>query len=297
MADRDEATSAELLSARWGLTDVTVVERLQTYPTRLVERIVSVQGSFAVKVDDAPGALVQGSEQVQSAVARALPRQVPRIVPDLSGGLFVVDQGRRVTVYEDIDGDRPAAIAQTWSALGTILARLHALPAVPRPFGIPVQAAADELARQADDYPFGEDFCPLTQRVRRIRDDPVATIHGEVNLSNVRQRPDGELVLLDWDSAGTGPIAIDLGYPLICVFHDEDLTWHPDHAEAFYGTYAEHSTTPMPPPEQIFDAALMHAMRYLRFANTRKRWARIGHAISQEASLIETLTRAISPSS
>ena len=296
MANRDEATSSELLSARWGLTDVTVVERLQTYPTRFVERIVSGQGSFAVKVDDAPGPLVEGSEQVQSAVASELPRHVPAIVPDLSGALYVVDRRRRVTVYEDIDGGRPAPGAQTWTALGTLLARMHALPTVPRPFGISVQAAANELARQADDYPFGEDFRSLTHRVRRIRDHPAATVHGEVNLSNVRQRPNGELVLLDWDSAGTGPIAIDLGYPLICVFHDEDLTWHPDHAGAFYGAYAEHSTTPMPSPEQIFDAALMHAMRYLRFANTRKRWARIGHAISQEESLIETLTRAISPS-
>ena len=52
----------------------------------------------------------------------------------------------------------------------------------------------------------------------------------------------------------------------------------------------------MPPPEQIFDAALMHAMRYLRFANTHKRWARIGIAISHEASLIEMLTRAIGTS-
>ncbi|MGH3490916.1 MAG: hypothetical protein ACRDP8_23765 [Actinopolymorphaceae bacterium] len=64
-------------------------------------------------------------------------------------------------------------------------------------------------------------------------------------LSNVRQRPDGELVLVDWDAAGTGPIAIDLGYPLICVFHDEDLTRHADHAAAFYAAYAENSTTPV----------------------------------------------------
>ncbi len=196
-------------------------------------------------------------------------------------------------VYEDIDGGQPAAIAQTWGALGTILARMHALPAVPRPFGISVQGAANELARQADDYPFAEDFRSLTQRVRRIRDHPAATIHGEVNLSNVRQRPDGDLVLLDWDAAGNGPIALDLGYPLICVFHDEDLTWHGDHAAAFYAAYAEYSVTPMPSPEQIFDAALMHAMRYLRFANTHKRWARVRHAISHEVSTIETLTRAI----
>ncbi|REF36225.1 phosphotransferase family protein [Thermasporomyces composti] len=149
------------------------------------------------------------------------------------------------------------------------LARIHALPPVPQPFAIPVQAAANELDQHAADYPFADEFRSLIHRVRRISECPAATIHGEINLSNVAQRPDGELVLLDWDEAGTGPIAIDLGYPLICVFFDEDLTWHADHAVAFYTGYTESSTTPIPSPEQIVDAALMHAMRYLRFATPR----------------------------
>lgn len=289
----DSATRSSLLGRRWGLTGITVLERLQTFPTRYVERIASDQGGFAVKVDDAPGALVEGSEQVQSAVAIALPQHVPAIVPDLSGALHVIDRGRRVTVHEDIGGGRPASNARTWSGLGVVLARLHALPAVSRPFAIPVQAAANELDRQAADYSFAEDFGALTQRVRRIGDDPAATVHGEVNLSNVRQRSDGELVLLDWDAAGTGPVALDLGYPLICVFLDEDLTWHADHAVAFYRAYAENSVTAVPSPEQVFDAALMHAMRYLRFANTTNRWARTKHAVSNEARLLELLTRTL----
>ncbi|WP_345482868.1 phosphotransferase [Actinopolymorpha pittospori] len=170
---------------------------------------------------------------------------------------------------------------------------MHALPTVSKDFAIPVQAAANELDQQAGDYPFAEDFRSLTHRVRRISDQPGATIHGEVNLSNVRQRPDGDLVLLDWDAAGTGPIALDLGYPLICVFHDEDLTWHPDHAAAFYAGYAKNSTGTIPSPEQIFDAALMHALRYLRFANTAQRWTRARYAINQEARLLEFLARTI----
>ncbi len=38
--------------------------------------------------------------------------------------------------------------------------------------------------------------------------------------------------MLDWDEAGTGLSAIDLGYPLICEFLTEDLIWHGELAEA-----------------------------------------------------------------
>ncbi|WP_238362514.1 phosphotransferase enzyme family protein [Actinopolymorpha pittospori] len=290
----DGATSSNLLREGWGLTGVSLLQRLQTYPTRYVGRIVCDQGCFAVKVDADPGPGVEGSQHVQLAVARALAHHVPAIVPDLSGAPYVVDKdGRRLTVFEDIRGGQPTSSAPTWHRLGAILAQMHALPTVSKDFAIPVQAAANELDQQASDYPFAEDLRSLTHRVRRISDQPAATIHGEVNLSNVRQRPDGDLVLLDWDAAGTGPIALDLGYPLICVFHDEDLTWHPDRAAAFYAGYAENSTGTIPSPEQIFDAALMHALHYLRFANTAQRWARARYAINQEARLLEFLARTI----
>lgn len=112
-------------------------------------------------------------------------------MPGRSGALSVVDGGRRVTVYEDIGGGRPAAHAKTWRGLGAILAKMHGLAPVPRPFAIAIQAAADELERQADDYPFADQFRSLIPRVRRISEQPAATIHGEINLSKVCQRPNG----------------------------------------------------------------------------------------------------------
>lgn len=280
------------LQEYWGLTGVTAVERLQTFPTRFVQRISSEQGCFAVKVDAEPGAAVEGSACVQLAVGAALPRHVPSIKRDRSGALAVVEQGQRITVAEDISGGRPASNIRTSSRLGALLADLHALPSVPRPYAIPVPAAADELARQANDYPFAATFRTLSDRVRRIADQPAATIHGELNLSNVVQRCDGDLVLVDWDQAGTGPIALDLGYPLICVFLHEDLSWHAEQAAAFYTGYIEHSTAQLPAAETIFDAAILHAMRYVGFANTTDRWARIEHALAHEADLAPTLPRA-----
>jgi len=53
--------TSELLKSRWGLTGVRLLERLRTYPTRFVERVASDQGWFAVKVDEAPGAIEEGS--------------------------------------------------------------------------------------------------------------------------------------------------------------------------------------------------------------------------------------------
>lgn len=292
----DPVLIEDVLDSHWGLTGVTVIERLQTYSTRQVRRITSDQGRFAVKVDYGAALVNREIGHVQAAVARALPRHVPMILPDRSGAFVVVNKGLSIAVHEDIDGGRPSSSAYTWSRLGALLATLHSLPPDPRPFAIPLHAAVNELSEHAAGYAFATQFRMLAERLRRIGGHPAATIHGEVNLSNVLQRSTGDLVLVDWDQAGAGPVALDLGYPLICVFLEEDLSWHPNHAAAFYSTYRDTSTSVLPAPEQIFDAALLHAMRYLRFANTPARWARVKHAVSRENELTEMLRNLMVPS-
>lgn len=276
---------AEILRVRWGLSGVWWVARHQSYPTRTVYRIGSHQGEFAVKVDAEPGELVDGSEVVQAAAHRALPAHVPQVRSTVDDELAVVVCGRRVTVGEDIGGGHPSPTPTTWARLGEILARLHNTASATRPYVVPIPGAVAELTRLATRYPFAEEYRKLIPRVSALSTSPAATIHGEVNGSNVLCRPSGEIVLIDWDNAGTGPIALDLGYPLICVFLAVDLAWHDALAAAFYGAYRRHRTTPAPPAPQIFNAALMHAMRYLQFADHARRWARIQYALDHEREL------------
>ena len=161
------------------------------------------------------------------------------------------------------------------------------MPPASRPFAIPVQAAIQDLAAQSAAYDFGATFRALLPRAVDIDVGATATIHGEVNLSNCLTRSDGTIVLIDWDQAGYGRTALDLGYPLVCVFLTETLDWRSPMAAAFYQAYATHR--PLPDAEQIFAAALFHAMRYMAFDNVDGRWRRVQHAVRHKAAMMSVL--------
>lgn len=280
-----------MLRTEYDLDTREVLEQVQSYPTRSVYRVVTSDGTLAVKVDrEPPPREPVGSDAVHHDVALRLPDHLPRLRPTTKGSLAVHRPDLRVTVMEDIPGGPPPDTARTWAALGSILAQLHALTPVSRPFAIPVQAAIEDLATQSAAYDFGVEFRAVLPRAADIDAGATATIHGEVNLGNCLARPDGTIVLVDWDQAGYGRTALDLGYPLVCVFLTEDLDWRSPMAAAFYQAYQEHR--PLPDAEQLFDAALFHAMRYLAFDHVDRRWRRIQHAVRHKAALMSVLSPA-----
>ena len=197
-----DAELIAFLARVWGLTHVRVGVRHQTYPSRFVQRLDCDQGAFALKVDRRPGAMVAGSERVQQHVAAALPGHAPLIRAALDGELAVVEQGSRYVLQDDVGSGPPDDSPATWRRLGAIVGALHALPAIDRPFAIPVGAACDELARHADGYPFGAELQSLLPRLRQIGSSPSATLHGEVNLANAVLGSSGDVALVDWDQAG-----------------------------------------------------------------------------------------------
>ncbi|MEP6631745.1 MAG: phosphotransferase [Lapillicoccus sp.] len=281
----------ELLRSEYDLDIREVLDHVQSYPTRSVFRVATSDGTVAVKVDrQPPPREAVGSEAVHHDVALRLPEHLPRLRPTTSGSFAVHRPGLRVTVSEDIPGGPPPDTVETWAALGSILARLHALTPVSRPFAIPVHAAIEELATQSAAYGFGAEFRALLPRAADIDVGATATIHGEVNLSNCLARADGTIVLIDWDQAGYGRTALDLGYPLVCVFLTEDLDWRSPMAAAFYKAYQKHR--PLPDAEQILAAALFHAMRYMWFHNVDRRWRRVQHAAMNRAALMSVLSPA-----
>ena len=112
--------------------------------------------------------------------------------------------------------------------------------------------------------------------------------HGEINEANARRREDGTVVLIDWDQAGRAPAALEYGYPLITVFVSEDEhTFDDRSARAFLGGYVEAGG--VIDARQMFNAALFHALRYMWWGATERRWARILDAVDREAELCAVL--------
>ena len=122
-----------------------------------------------------------------------------------------------------------------------------------------------------------------------MADQPVSLIHGEINTFNSLQTPDGGIYLLDWDAVGTGPTVLGAGYPLITCFLDENLTFHRDRAAAFYDGYTAGQGMTGKEKETLFTAALLHALRYLRFGDTARRWTRVCYAVEQRERLLDAI--------
>lgn len=216
-------------------------------------------------------------------------RRAPALLKTKTGDRFVRTGGKTVCVLEWIEGVRPPATIGTWAELGRLAARLNARTDYPHDYAIPVAGAIAELTEQAERYPFRSEFLELVSTLGILADQPACLIHGELNPSNAVRSPDGRLSILDWDQAGTGPWALEGGYPLITTFLSEDLVFDASSAAAFYGSWARDHDLGAGRKDIIFTAALFHALRYLGFGDPFRRWARIRYAVTHKHELLSAL--------
>lgn len=287
-----------LIERHWGLGHVVPDATLHRYATRTVVAARSDQGRFIVKSyrDDAALGLVEPSV---AEIDRRLGifdyfdesgfGHAPSLRKTVEGERVVREGGLTIYILARIDGAPPPSTPETWAELGRIAASLNARTDYPYDYGIPVAGAIAELTAQAASYPFAKEFRSLVAMLDVLMDQPHALIHGELNPANAILAPAGRLSVLDWDQAGTGPWALELGHPLINVFLSEDLVFDVRSAAAFYGAWAGKSGIDVGRREIIFVAALLHALRYLPFGDVSRRWRRIQHALAHKAELLSVM--------
>ena len=194
-----------------------------------------------------------------------------------------------IFIFDLIEGTRPPSTASTWSQLGELAASLNSFADYPTPYGIPVGATIDELNRNARRYPFSSEFRKIVSTLEVLADQPTCVIHGEINTANSILSSKGSIFLIDWDQAGTGPWALEAGYPLLTTFLSEDLVYDSEAATAFYGSWAAGTSICAERKEHIFTAALLHALRYLEFGDTIRRWKRIQYALANKEELLSAI--------
>jgi Ser/Thr protein kinase RdoA (MazF antagonist) len=295
-----EQPTSDFIARRWPLEDVHVEETLQQYATRAVYGVRSAQGRYVIKMyEDASalGLVAPSPEQIDQGLnvfdylaARGF-RHAPALLRTRTGERFVREGGGTAYVIERLAGDQPAPTADTYRQLGRIAAALRSFRDYPHPYPIPVAGVLAELAAQATNYPFHDDFLRLLPRLSFLEDHTVhCLLHAEINTANALQTPDGRMYLLDWDAAGTGSVALMAGYPLLICFVDEyDCTFRRDEAAAFYDAYVSREEMTPDEKEALFAAALLHALRYLPFHNTAGRWARVCWALEHKNLLLSVL--------
>lgn len=145
------------------------------------------------------------------------------------------------------------------------------------------------MTRLAPRYPFEREFLELVATLRVLADQPAGLIHGEINPANSVLSPNDQLTLVDWDQAGRGPLLLEAGDPLLTAFLTEDLRFRQDSAVAFYDDYTDGVGMTEADRNLAFTAALLHALRYLRFGNPETRWARIRYALTHRDELLSAI--------
>jgi len=276
----------------WPLDNVSFGASFQSYPTRRVVQIHSAQGDFVAKIDQQPPAYVAACQPyaVLDFLAARNFSHVPALLKTREDQPLFYGAGQSIALMTYIDGGPPDNQPATWHALGQIAAQVNAFTDCPIVYTIPTAAVIGELRAQAQSHPQKQQFLDFIDQLAPLLNAPtLGLVHGEINAANVRQRRDGTLVLLDWDAAGTGPVVLEAGYPLLVVFLTEALHLQREQAVAFYrGYYGAYRPSPV---EQglLFRAALLHALRYMAFANQPQRWARICYAVAHRDDLLATV--------
>ncbi len=152
--------------------------------------------------------------------------------------------GQALTAWQPADQQNAVQIApsganldadsKTFFALGAALGQLHMLQrdrTLPRASMLPVKELAwahthlTAIATQVPEQRQAQykHLVKAVQTADRYEDLPFTLIHNDCNPSNVVITPSGQIMLIDWESAGQGPAIIDVGILLSNCFSKQQL--------------------------------------------------------------------------
>jgi Ser/Thr protein kinase RdoA (MazF antagonist) len=282
----------QFVAENWPLSAVSFGETFVSYPTRKVVQLHATEGAFVAKIDSQPPSLetvLQTSAIFDFLVSRNF-SHIPTLLKTHDGKSLFYAPHQSVTIMEYIGGGYPEPTASSWQELGRIAARLNSFTDYPFSYTIPTQGVIEELTEEAQTHPHKVQFLEFIALLLPLLDSSKqGLIHGEINLANSMCRQNGQLVLIDWDEVGNGATVLETGYPLLNVFLTEDLHFQREQASGFYRSYYGENWPSAAEKELLFRSALLHALRYMRFANQRKRWLRVCYAVAHKDSLLDAI--------
>lgn len=284
------------LASEYGLTIQSILDHKGAFAIRPTLLVDCKEGRFAVKIFQESGHPSQARkplEVFQFLQAHHYPH-IPHLLETRSGQSTAAGPGWWMQVMEYIPITfQGSATPEDWHKLGAAAGRLNLFRDYPGEYAIPFEGAVQEILDLAQGRPFERPLLDLMDQLNILRTVPeTGLIHGEINPANAARRANGEIVILDWDEAGTGMLALEIGYPLITNFVTVGThTLLADQARAFYAGYRSEYPTRLD-PERTFAAALFNAIRYMRFADEERRWMRIQWAVKHQDQLLQLIQQA-----
>jgi Ser/Thr protein kinase RdoA (MazF antagonist) len=173
---------------------------------------------------------VAEAEDALTTAARAAGVRAPRLVRSRAGAAAVEVDGRECVLFTWVDGAplRPPASVADAADLATIAARLHSMPAVPRPPGA-LDARASvllfEIADRLDEAgpQYGALFADARDRAQAAVDALTGArrlLHGDLTLRNVVRGPAG-VAAVDFQDLFWGHVEQDLAHSLFSLTRED----------------------------------------------------------------------------
>lgn len=275
----------------WLLTDVKIGKVLQKSGERVVCELSANEGNFVFKVADQS----KTEEKIKRDIfafdflkAKNF-QNIPALLKTKEGNGYKKLNNHFVYVMERIHGEAPDRTPKNWARLGEIAAKLHNISDYPYRTLFTVESEMPKFVETAAKLSFAKEYMGFVDSLPNFSGLSMSLIHTDIGPHNAIQRPDGVIVLTDWDDAGVGTTILDLGFPLICHFVTHELNFEKEKASAFYNAYFSKRSLPDKERALIFDAGLFFALMYIPYGDTEKHWQRIKFAVENKELLSSVL--------
>lgn len=216
-------------------------------------------------------------------------KHIPTILKTRSGHTFAKNGRKYVHIMEFIDSGEPAGNAESWRKIGRITAELHALESYPYKTPFTSESEKDTYKEVAKHIPFGKEYLDIANSLPEFKNCVQSLIHTDIGLHNIAKDKADQFYFLDWDDVGIGISILDLGFPLLSQFLDEQGVFHKDNASAFYSSYFQHREIPVADKQMIFDIGLFFQLIYLPYGDVEQNWKKIKIAIKNRADIVSVI--------
>jgi homoserine kinase type II len=272
-----DAAGMAAIAARFGLAPVTGFEGVEAGTVNSNYRLRCPAGTFFVRINEGKSEddVAYEAELVAHLAAHGVATPAPRVADD--GRPYARTDAGLVTIFPWLSDGVPlrtrALTAADAHAAGRALAALHAAGAgfpvrrasryaferiVERWRGLPAAPPGTDLAAAIADC--GAEIERLERLAARRAALPHGVIHGDLFVDNTLRRPDGTLVLLDFEQASDGAYAYDLAVCLNAWCFGDAIA--PARARALVAGYREGRELTADERELLFTEAGAAAMRF-----------------------------------
>ncbi len=242
---------------------------------RMLFRVDSKQAAYALKIY--PSAKAQAAVKKDIAILRFLANHhfpVPILYEPINGEGFGMINGRYAFLYQWVEGQHPSSTVSTFRKLGDLTGQLHCIStAYPYPSDFSPSREIRQCISFAEQEGVDKKYINLLLSLPDLGQFPQGIMHTDIGPHNVLESANHELIVVDWDDAGTGSMLLDISWLLeqclsnTCIF---------DHAKAraCLLAYQKHRQLIHQEITHIYDATLFFALLYWACPGGQKEFGR-----------------------